>query len=268
VEATEHMQMGMLANLYVRPAQNGASINGFTKFVYNDGDGSTGYDREFPIQMSSFDGAFHDASESTQPLPFALMRDDYPMLNGRGYPDTLDTDTNSLGDDALEPPAGNGGISSQFENAFIEANEGERVLLRLSNLSVTKYFTLATNGPAMKVVGRDARLLRGPSPDGGVTPGLDLYFDTSSVTLGGGESADAIFTAPAHSGVGTDPDVYFLYTTNFNYLNNGREESDGMGGMLTEIRIYQTGTLPPQITASSGSRTAAAAASQMTLETE
>ena len=26
---------------------------------------------------------------SVQPLPFATMQDSYPMLNGRGYPDTV-----------------------------------------------------------------------------------------------------------------------------------------------------------------------------------
>ena len=100
VEATEHMQMGMLGSLYVKPAQNGTSIpyNGrtYTQFAYNDGDGSTGYDVEYPIQMGSFDGAFHDSSESVQPLPFALMRDNYPMINGRGYPDTADGRTNTF----------------------------------------------------------------------------------------------------------------------------------------------------------------------------
>jgi hypothetical protein len=57
--------------------------------LLNDGDGSTGYDVDFPIQIAGFDPAFHDASLTVQPLPFALMKDRYPMLNGRGYPDTV-----------------------------------------------------------------------------------------------------------------------------------------------------------------------------------
>jgi FtsP/CotA-like multicopper oxidase with cupredoxin domain len=225
VEATEHMQMGMLANLYVRPAQNklanGTELNGGfihttgNTYVYNDGDGSTQYDVEVPIQMSSFDGAFHDASESVQPLPFALMRDDYAMLNGRGYPDTV---VNA----ALPAPAENGGKVSQFEDALIEAVQGQKILLRISNISITKYFTLQSLGIPMTVVGRDARLLRGPS-------GTNLYYDTNSVTLGGGETNDVILDT-------TDvaPGTYFLYTSNLNYLSNGEEE---FGGMMTEIRI-------------------------------
>ncbi len=231
VEATEHMQMGMLGNLYVRPAQNGTpheypsgSGKVYTKFAYNDGDGSTGYDVEVPIQMSSFDSAFHDASESVQPLPFALMRDDYPMLNGRGYPDTV---VNA----ALPAPAENGGKTSQFENALVTALPGQKVLLRISNISITRYFTLQTLGLPMTVVGRDAKLLRGPSPDGGTTPGKNLYYQTNSVSLGGGETNDVIIEIPADANIG---DTYFLYTSNLNYLSNGDEE---FGGMMTEIRI-------------------------------
>jgi len=217
----------MLANLYVRPAQNklanGTELNGGfihttgNTYVYNDGDGSTQYDVEVPIQMSSFDGAFHDASESVQPLPFALMRDDYAMLNGRGYPDTV---VNA----ALPAPAENGGKVSQFEDALITAAPGQRVLLRISNISITRYFTLQSLGVPMIVVGRDARLLRGPG-------GENLYYTANSVTLGGGETNDVILEIPDDAAPGS---TYFLYTTNLNYLSNGTDE---FGGMMTEIRI-------------------------------
>jgi FtsP/CotA-like multicopper oxidase with cupredoxin domain len=222
------MQMGMLGNLYVRPAQNGTPYTyggrTYSAFAYNDGDGSTGYDREVPIQIGSFDSSFHNASESVQPLPFALMRDDYPMLNGRGYPDTVNPA-------ALAPPPENGSKPSQLVSSLITATAGERVLLRISNLNVTRYYTVGTMGLPMQVVGRDAKLLRGPDPDGaGPLAGKDLYYTTSSVTLGGGESVDVIVdTAGTTAG-----DVYFLYATNLNYLNNKDEE---FGGMMTEIRI-------------------------------
>ena len=223
VEATEHMQMGMLANLYVRPAQNklpaGTDLNGFTHqtgytYAYNDGDGSTYYDVEFPIQMSSFDSRFHDASESVQPLPFALMRDDYPMLNGRGYPDTVDA--------GFAGPPTPAGDPTQVEHSLIEAAAGDRILLRISNISITRYYTLQSLGIPMTVVGSDARLLRGPAGD-------NLYYQTNSVTLGGGETNDVILDT-----TGVAPGTYFLYTTNLNYLSNG---DDDLGGMMTEIRI-------------------------------
>ncbi|MGA1870207.1 MAG: multicopper oxidase domain-containing protein [bacterium] len=228
VEATEHMQMGMLGNLYVRPAQDGTPITyqgkTYTKFAYNDGDGSTGYDVNYPIQIGGFDSNFHDASATVQPLPFAAMKDNYPMLNGRGYPDTV----NPL---PLTPPAENGGKESQKVSSLIEAAPGDRILLRISSLDVTRFYTLASLGISMKVVGSNARLLRGSSPDGGITPGKNLYYTTNSVTLGGGETADVILEVPDTAPSGT---TYFLYSANLNYLSNHNED---FGGMMTEIRI-------------------------------
>jgi FtsP/CotA-like multicopper oxidase with cupredoxin domain len=229
VEATEHMQMGMLGNLYVRPKQDGTSYNyggrTYTKFAYNDGDGSTGYDEDYPIQIGSFDSAFHIASETVQPLPFALMVDDYPMLNGRGYPDTVTTDPMLMPQPMSDGEDLNGMmVNSQVEHSLITASPGQRVLLRISNLNVTRFYTLATLGVPMTVVGMDARLLRGPD-------GKNLYYQTNSVTLGGGQAVDAFIDIPANAASGSK---YFLYTTNLNYLNNNTEE---FGGMMTEIRV-------------------------------
>lgn len=229
MEATEHMQMGMLGNLYVTPAQNelpngtvlGTHVhqnNATVKngYVYNDGDGSTRYDVEVPIQLGSFDPAFHDASYTVQPLPFAEMKDKYAMMNGRGYPDTVNTGP-------LAPPAENGGKVSQPVSSVVTATANQKILLRLSNLSVTNFYTVTALGLPMKVVGTGAHILRGP---GGTE---NLYYDTSSVTLGGGEAADVIVDTS-----GVAPGTYFLYTTNLNYLSNNTED---YGGMMTEIVI-------------------------------
>jgi FtsP/CotA-like multicopper oxidase with cupredoxin domain len=236
VEATEHMQMGMLGNLYIKAAQNklpaGTDLNGFThqtgnQYAYNDGDGSTYYDVEYPIQLGSFDSAFHDASENTQTLPFALMRDNYPMINGRGYPDTVDPRTD--GTDGLEvypptPGANNDYVpTSQPVSSLITATAGDKVLLRISNLAITRFYTLQSLGIPMKVVGKDAKQLR--TPDGST----NLYYDTNSVTLGGGESYDVILDT-----TGVAAGTYYLYTSNLNYLSNDEE---AFGGMMTEIVI-------------------------------
>jgi len=223
VEAAEHMQMGMLGNLYVRPRQNRCPTAGNPcppehaagdQYAYNDGDRSTRYDVEYPIQIGSFDPNFHDASFNVQPLPFAGMRDRYFLLNGRGYPDTVYpgvlSTTDPLG--TVQP--------SQPVHSLITASEGQRILLRISNLSVTEFFTLGTNGIPMEVVGLDARLLR----DG---DGNNLYYKTNSVTLGGGQSADVILVPPT---AGT----YFLYTTNLHQLAN---DAENFGGMMTEIQV-------------------------------
>jgi hypothetical protein len=105
---------------------------------------------------------------------------------------------------------------------LITANQGKRILLRLSNLNVTEFYTLASLGIPMQIVGKDAKLLRGPD-------GKNLYYQTNSVTLGSGESVDIIFDTQ-----NVTPGQYFLYTTNLNYLSNNTED---FGGMMTEIVI-------------------------------
>lgn len=225
VEAAEHMQMGMLGNLYVLPKQNKLNDNtllgshnhrtGHT-YAFNDGDGSTRYDVDYPIQIGSFDPDFHDASLNVQPLPFAGMKDRYFLLNGRGYPDTVV-------DGVLETPDPATGVMRQSQpvSSLIKAAPGERILLRISNLNVTNVYTLGTSGLSMEVVGLDARLLR----DGA---GNNMYYNTNSITIGGGQSADVIIQAPA------TPGTYFLYTKNLDQLAN---DAENFGGMMTEIRI-------------------------------
>jgi hypothetical protein len=213
------MQMGMLGSLFIRPAQDGtAKTYGgrtYTKFVYNDGDGSTGYHKESTLQLGSMDHVFHELHLGIQPLPFANMKDTYPMLNGRGYPDTVNPG-------ALPGPDENGNIASQKVSSQATVTQGERLLLRLSNLNVTRFYTVTALGLPMKVVGGGARIARGPS-------GQDLAYDTSSVTLGGGEAVEVMIDT-ANVAKGT----YFLYTTNLNYLSNNDED---YGGMMTEIVV-------------------------------
>jgi hypothetical protein len=150
------------------------------------------------------------------------------MLNGRGYPDTVNTAPIFTPTDRNCSGPGSPCQPSQPVHSLVTATAGQRVLLRISNLNVTRFYTLASTIP-MKVVGHNARLHRGPSADGGVTPGSDLYYTTNSVTLGGGEAVDAILET-----TGVAPGTYLLYTTNLNYLSNDGED---LGGMMTEIRI-------------------------------
>jgi FtsP/CotA-like multicopper oxidase with cupredoxin domain len=227
VEAAEHMQMGMLGQLYVTPLQDGTSYSDpdgsgrvYTKFAYNDGDGSTGYDVDFPIQIASFDPFFHDEHLAVQPLPFALMVDKYPMFNGRGYPDTINP--NQITNTAFDEGYGDMNRASQKVNALITCTKGEKVLLRISSLSTTSFHTVSALGIPMKVVGKGARILRGPT-------GKNLYYNTSSVDLGGGEAADVILDTKDVA-----PGTYFLYATNLNHLSNDTED---YGGMMTEIVV-------------------------------
>jgi FtsP/CotA-like multicopper oxidase with cupredoxin domain len=245
VEASEHMQMGMLGNLYVRPAQNkmpdGTVLGAHThdnpdyspdpwlddatvgdKYVYNDGDGSTLYDVEYPLMLGGFDSRFHDASLNVQPLPFAAMEDNYPMLNGRGYPDTIDPDPLMNNASAY---AGSD-YEAQIESSLITATQGQKILLRIANISTTDEFSIATTlGVPMKVVGQGADLLRGPATLGT----LDLSYEVEVLHTGGGEQYDVIIDT-----ADVDPGTYCLYATNSQFLCNYTEER---GGMMTEIVV-------------------------------
>lgn len=254
VESTEHMHMGMLGTLYVKPKQDELDIppvtttfgyatpttvtRKFTKFAYNDGNGQTGYDVDFPLQLGGFDGKFHDLHEAVQPLPFEELKSTHTFINGRGYPYTVYTvpvppplvDTDDPGSALPE--------SSQVVPALVTATSGQRILLRLSNSSVAEYFTVTALGLRMEVVGQGASIARGlpglekiTDATGTVVdaPPRDWKFKTGSVTLGGGESVDVLVDT-----AGVAPGTYFLYTTNLNYLSNGAEDR---GGIMTHIVI-------------------------------
>jgi len=80
----------------------------------------------------------------------------------------------------------------------------------------------------MKVVGAGARHLRSRVADTSNVK-VDLYYETSSVTLGGGESVEVLIDT-----TDVEPGTYFVYTTNLNFLSNFEQDN---GGMMTEIVI-------------------------------
>jgi hypothetical protein len=149
-----------------------------------------------------------------------MMKDDYAMINGRGYPQTVNTAVlyNTAADEGYDTE----NRPSQKIHSLITATKGQKILLRISSVSTVDFFTVTVPGIPMKIVGTGSRLLRGPS-------GKDTSYMTSSVTLGGGETMDAILDTAA-----IDPGTYFLYTTNLNFLSNGTQD---FGGMMTEIVI-------------------------------
>lgn len=250
VEDVEHVHMGMTGPVFVRPLQNGQNIGGFTKFAYNDGNGSTGYHREFAMFCSEVWADSHWADSHIQLPEWSDYRADFSLLNGRVYPDTLapnspinvaastsalTVQTDANGDLAI-PPAPYEHLQYQPLSALVTCNAGERVLLRFANLGFRESaMTLA--GIKMRVVGKDATPMKGRD-------GTDTSYEASTVSFGAGESIDAIFTAPAHSG-GVGPDIYVLYDRAYERANNLAVAS-GYGGRRTEVRVYPTGTLSAQ----------------------
>jgi hypothetical protein len=111
----------------------------------------------------------------------------------------------------------------------------QRAALRINNLSVTEYHTLASLSIPMHVVGWMAKMLRDEA-------GNNLGYWTNSITIGGGESMDAILDACEVRGgppnyVCTTPvpqGTYFIYTPNLDHLSN---DAENFGGMMTEVVI-------------------------------
>ncbi len=262
----EHLQMGMVGQLYVRPRQNrvpatttlGAALvaqqgdlrtacrrpgdgatpavttipdilcsnpvpavatttTGGAKYAYNDGDGSTAYDVEYPVQIHGFDPNFHFVGMTFNPEGFTDMKDKYFLLNGRSYPDTV-----TPGPLATQSTDGTMHFSQPLP-AIINIIAGQKALLRISDLDVTEYQTLASLGIPMTVIAINAKLLRDQA-------GNNLYYKTNSITLGGGESLDVILDATGY----TAGQVFYLYTPNLDHLSN---DAENFGGLMTEVRI-------------------------------
>jgi FtsP/CotA-like multicopper oxidase with cupredoxin domain len=261
----EHLQMGMVGQLYVRPRQNryvgdlltGLSLqqndlrtacnsatdilcsnpmpavntqaanDGTRKYAYNDGDGSTHYDVEYPLQIHGFDPNFHFVGMTFNPEGFADMKDKYFLLNGRSYPDTV-----TAGPLQTQSVDGVNHFSQPLP-AIINIKQGQKALLRISDLDVSEYQTLASLGIPMKVIGYNAKLLRDQA-------GNNLYYTTNSITLGGGESLDVILDScqvRATDGSCTTlypTGTYYLYTPNLDHLSN---DAENFGGLMTEVRV-------------------------------
>lgn len=164
------------------------------------------------------------------------------MLNGRVYPDTLapngSIDPFNPVHDAngdLIPTPGYEHLQYQPLSALVQCNAGERVMLRFANLGFMQA-AMTTAGLKMHVVGKDATLLRGRD-------GTDHSFETNTVSIGAGESAEAIFTAPPYQGPGPY-DTYLLYNRAF--TRSANLSPGGNGGQMTEIRVYPANTLAAQ----------------------
>ncbi len=245
VEDVEHVHMGMNGPVFVRPLQNGnATLYPSGKYTYNDGDGSTGYDREFAMFCSEVWGDSHWADAHIQLPEWSDYRADFALLNGRAYPDTLapnsplnmpanaaaaallhalPVQTDADGD-LVRPAAPYDHLQYQPLSALVTCMEGERVLLRFANLGFRES-AMTLSGIKMRVVGKDATPMKGRD-------GTSTSYEASTVSFGAGESIDAIFTAPAYVGPGAY-DTYLLYDRAYERSNNLAG-----GGRQTEVRVY------------------------------
>lgn len=226
-EDVEHVQMGMTGMVFVRPKQNGTVVGTVPAgarlaYAYNDGDGSTRYDREFAFMITELWSAAHYRDAHIQVSDWTDYAPSFWLLNGRGYPDTVE-------------PAGNpqsaaaGRLQYQPISSLITCNAGETVLLRMSNLGYQNH-ALTLDNVDMQVIAKDASLLRGRD-------GYTNYLETNTVDVGPGESRDVLVTPH-------EPGEYLLYDRNYAYLGNGG--GPGWGGMMTVLRVGAPGTYGPQ----------------------
>jgi hypothetical protein len=214
------------------------------KYAYNDGDGSTRYEIDVPIQIHGFDPNFHFVGMTFNPEGFSDMKDKYFLLNGRSYPDTVGVaggPADVLGDlaGASNPDPKTHAISTADTDTLSRPSQplptlitlystggpngtGQRALLRIADLDVQEYQTLSSIGVPMQLVGFNAKIQRDQA-------GNNLYVKTNSITLGGGESLDVILDS-----TGVAPGTYFLYTPQLDHLSN---DAENFGGLMTEVVI-------------------------------
>jgi len=251
-EDVEHVHMGMTGIVFVRPKQDGTPIGGFTKFAYNDTDGSTGYHRHFAILLNEIWAKFHDDDRDIQETIMTDYDPEWFTLNGRCYPQTILPNDHHGENSGITTENANYGTQdrSQPNSSLVQANPGDRVLLRLADLGYQQH-AMQLPGIPLHVIGQDASLLRTTTAN--VT--TDLSYRTNTLYLGPGEARDVLFDAPAYDaarpsgsdGVGAY-NVYYFKNRDWRKLSSLGAPGAGGGpsGMMTEVRVYQGGPLPAQ----------------------
>jgi len=247
-EDVEHVQMGMTGIVFVRPKQDGTSIGGFTRFAYNDGDGSTGYHRHFAILLDEVWSHYHDGDRDIQETIPTDYNPEWFTLNGRCYPQTTLPNDHHGESSGITTHNANYDTddASQPNSSLIQANPGERVLLRLADLGYQQH-AMQLPGIPLHVIGQDASLLRNGT--------ADLSYRTNTLYLGPGEARDVLFDAPAYDAArpsgsdGVGPyNVYYFKNRDWRRLSSlGLPGPGGApSGMMTEVRVYQGSPLPTQ----------------------
>jgi FtsP/CotA-like multicopper oxidase with cupredoxin domain len=271
VEDVEHVHMGLTGMVFIRtsetaPAEGGgtkwgnANLVSGSKYAYYDL--STEYHREFAILLTEANVENHWNDNHIQESDWSEYRSTFGLMNGRSYPDTIEPNGSFFDRDAIDLAHPNGTwrdnqltgdaayrLAYQPNSALIQANAGEKVLIRISNLGFDEH-SMVLPGIPMTIVGRDAKFLGDGRPDyfPDGDPRADITKKTYRIDLGPGESRDIIFTAPAHSG-GSGPDVYAFYDRSILFRKKSTADptsTDGYGAMRTEVRVYPTGDRPAQ----------------------
>jgi len=228
-EDVEHVQMGMDGIVYIKSLNPG--------YAYDLPDDSpaldTAFDRQFTFMLNEIDTHPHDNLVNIQEFVWSNYKANHWVMNGRSYPDTIIRDQELSGSDFDL----GGGLYSQPVSSLVQANAGDRVLMRIASLGYEQH-AMQLLGIPMTVVGQDASYL-----------GANAY-DTSTIYIGAGEARDVLFTAPPFQpslamtdAAGSYNRYWFRNRSAQRLINPG---VPGLGGMVTEVRVYPAGTLGNQ----------------------
>jgi FtsP/CotA-like multicopper oxidase with cupredoxin domain len=260
-EDVEHVTMGMHGIVFVKPDPTDTA--GFGPYLgagkvanqkaygRHDGDasGETVYHREFAIMLSEVDARAHFNDAHIQATDWTDFHPNFWTMNGRAYPDTLEPNGIGLADGTLhaqtatDPDGITGAVtyttiadndsdearlSSQPLSSLVQAEVGDRVLIRFANLGFGNQ-TIVFPGLEVDVLGRDARYV----------PQSAQRLATDSIQIGPGESRDVFFTA-------TTAGIFPFYNRDLaRYTGNADHNDDWVGGQRSEIRVYDK--LAPQL---------------------
>ena len=251
---------------------NGAANDGTKHYAYNDGDGTTYYDVEYPIQMMGFDPNFHFVGMTFNAEDFIDMKDKYFLLNGRSYPDTIGGHVCSGNDQ--------GALGTACANAGADANVNGQVVVAGPMETQSSDGTYHSSQPLPTVInvpctnqdttnhicgGGCSVQSGGPPCTGGSAllriSDLNVTEEHTLATIGipmrviawnarllrdlAGNDLSYL-TNSITIGGGESADVmldatglkagqkYYLYTPNLDHLSN---DAENFGGMMTEINV-------------------------------
>ena len=192
------------------------------KYAYNDGDGSTHYDVEYPLQIHGFDPNFHFVGMTFNPEGFADMKDKYFLLNGRSYPDTV-----TAGPMQTQSPTASITSRSRCRRSSTSRRAEGRCCA-----SPTWMYRVPDPGVARHPDEGDRLQRQAAARPGGQQPVLQHQLDHAGRRrVAGRDSGLRTRHRPATR---RRARCSILYTPNLDHLSN---DAENFGGLMTEVHI-------------------------------
>jgi FtsP/CotA-like multicopper oxidase with cupredoxin domain len=200
----KQIQMGVYGVIIIRPYGYNIPSHSNYKTAYGANTNSR-YDVEKVLVLGELDSAMHQGVIPGGYYNILNFTPDYYVLNGRCYPDTVNDD-----DDSGQP-----------YGSKISCSTGDRVLLRMINAGFRTY-TISFGGLSGRVIAEGGYSL--------ATDGTDNSYERTGVTLGAGQSADAVI-------IPERPGEFYIYDRGHTCLIN----DDGfLGSMMTKMDVHPT----------------------------